>query len=79
MANKELIWTDKAPRPKVPIAQAVRFGDLVFTSGYVALDAKTGEFSGGDIRAQTRQIIETLGTILQEAGTSLKNVLKLNC
>jgi len=32
MPKKELIWTDKAPRPKVPIAQAVRFGDLVFTS-----------------------------------------------
>ena len=79
MAKKELIWTDKAPRPKVPIAQAVRFGDLVFTSGYVALDPKTGEFSSGDIRAQTRRIIETLGTILQEAGTSLDNVLKLNC
>lgn len=79
MAKKELIWTDKAPRPKVPIAQAVRFGNLVFTSGYVALDPKTGDFSGGDVRAQTRQIIEHLRTILQEAGTSLNNVLKLNC
>ncbi|MHB1005582.1 MAG: Rid family detoxifying hydrolase [Chloroflexota bacterium] len=79
MSQKELIWTDKAARPRVPIAQAVRFGNLVFTSGYVALDVKTGEFSGGGVREQTRQIIETLGAVLHEAGSSLENVLKLNC
>lgn len=79
MAKKELIWTTKAAKPKVPIAQGVRFGNLVFTSGYVALDPKSGELSGGDIKAQTRQIIETLDTILQESGSSLNDVLKLNC
>jgi 2-iminobutanoate/2-iminopropanoate deaminase len=79
MLTKEIIWADAIARPKVPIAHAVRFGNLVFTSGFVAQDPTTGEFSGGSIQDQTTRILETIRAVLEEAGTSLVNVLKVNC
>jgi 2-iminobutanoate/2-iminopropanoate deaminase len=79
MAKKEIIWASSIARPKVPIAHAVRFGNLVFTSGFVAQDPKTGEFSGGSVQEQTTRILETLRAVLEEAGTSLANTLKVNC
>ena len=58
------------------LSHAIRVGDLVFTSGQVAIDPQTREAVPGDITVQTRQTLENLKLILQAAGTSLNNAFK---
>ncbi len=79
MPKKEIVSTDKAPRPIAPISQATRFGQLVFTAGMGGRDPKTGQLAGPDVQSQARQIFENMNAVLEAAGTSLANVLKLTC
>ena len=72
---KEEIKTTNAPGAIGPYSQAVKAGNLIFVSGQLPIDAKTGEMPS-DIKAQTRHSIENLKAILEEAGASLDNVLK---
>ena len=58
------------------LSHAVRVGDLVFTSGFVAIDPDTGRSIGGDIRAQTQRVIENLKLVLEAAGTTLDEAVK---
>ena len=58
------------------VSHAIRVGDLVFTAGEVALDPETGDPVPGDIRVQTRRVLENHKIILEAAGTSLDNVVK---
>jgi len=74
--RKEIINTDKAARMGLPLSQAVRAGNLVFTFGSVPMDPETGQVFTGDIKEQTRIAIENLKAILEAAGTSLSSVVK---
>lgn len=78
--TKEIVYTKNAPEPIGPYSQAIKlkFGDntLIFSSGQVALDPKTGSFIDGGIKEQTRQTIENLSSVLKEAGTDLSKVIK---
>ena len=76
---KKLISTDKAPAAIGPYSQAIQFSGLLFVSGQIAIDPKTGEFAEGGIEAQTEQVLENLKAITEEAGMTLKNVLKCSC
>ena len=76
---KQMISTDKAPAAIGPYSQAIRYGDLLFVSGQIALNPETGEIVPGDIEAQTKQVMENLQAIIREAGMSLQNVLKCSC
>ena len=73
---KKIIRTDNAPAPIGPYNQAVQFGNMLFVSGQIALDAQTGELVQGDIQAETRKVMENLEAILKEAGMGFSNVLK---
>lgn len=73
------IHTDHAPKAVGPYSQAIISNGLVFCSGQIGLDPETGEFYGADISAQTRQAIENLQSVLQEAGSSLRKVVKTTC
>jgi 2-iminobutanoate/2-iminopropanoate deaminase len=73
--NKEIIHTDKAPKAIGPYSQAIKTGDLLFTSGQLPINPATGEVNG-DISTQTRQVLENLKSILEAAGGSLDNVVK---
>ncbi|KAL4727773.1 hypothetical protein ACLX1H_004462 [Fusarium chlamydosporum] len=64
--------------PKNLMNQAIIANGFVFTSGGVAMDPKTGKIIDGDIEAHTRQIIRNLGAILDEAGSSLNDVVEVN-
>lgn len=75
--SKTIISTEKAPAAIGPYSQAVRVGDLLFTSGQIPLIATSGELVTGDIQAQTKQCMENIKAILQEAGTSFANCVKL--
>ena len=76
--SKRVVHTDKAPAPfqGAPYSQGIIFGDLVFVSGQVALDPETHEAVEGGIEAQTEQVMKNISAVLEEAGSSLANVLK---
>ena len=76
---KKIIATDKAPAAVGPYSQAVQFGNLLFVSGQIALDPKSGEIVEGEIEAQTKQVLENVTAIVESTGMSLKNVLKCSC
>ncbi len=78
MSEKRIVRTERAPAPfrGAPYSQAVVFGDLVFVSGQVAIDPQTHEFLQGDIAEQTELVMRNIGAILEEAGSSLENLLK---
>ncbi|MBS7314802.1 MAG: RidA family protein [Clostridiaceae bacterium] len=74
---KEMIHTDLAPKAIGPYFQAVAAsGKLVFVSGQIPVDPKTGIFAGSDIKTQTRQSLENIKAVLEAAGGSLQNVVK---
>jgi len=76
MDRPRIVFTRKAPAPIGPYSQAVCVGNLVWTSGQIALDPKTGEMVEGGIVEQTRQVIANLEAVLKAAGSSLGEVVK---
>ena len=73
------VHTDNAPAAIGPYVQAKITGSLVYTSGQIPIDPKTGNLVEGGIEAQTKQICENLKAVLEAAGTSLEKVVKTNC
>jgi 2-iminobutanoate/2-iminopropanoate deaminase len=73
---KNVVITDRGPKPIGPYSQAIKAGGLVYLSGQVALDPKSGELLGADIRHQTERVIENIKGILEAAGVNLHHVLK---
>ena len=73
---KKIIETVTAPSAIGPYSQAVEDGNLVFCSGQIALNYKTGRFVVGDIEAETRCVLENLREILEAAGLKLEDVVK---
>ncbi|MCY9517288.1 RidA family protein [Paenibacillus apiarius] len=71
----EMIATTEAPAAIGPYSQAVKWGDLVFTSGQIALTPE-GQLAEGGVEEQTHQVFRNLQAVLKEAGTSLDNVIK---
>jgi 2-iminobutanoate/2-iminopropanoate deaminase len=76
MTEKEIITTINAPTPVGPYSQAVKVGDLLFTSGQIGLEPYTGTIIHDSIENETRQVLENIKTILKEAGSSLDKVIK---
>lgn len=74
--DKEIVKTAAAPGAIGPYSQAVKAGGMVFLSGQIALDPKSGELVAGDIQAQTRQVLGNLKAVLAAAGSSLERVVK---
>ena len=75
--EKEAVWPKGGPEPKGPYSPAVVIGALVFVSGQGSLDPKTGEIVRGDITEQMKITVENIRIILEGAGSSLKNVVKV--
>ena len=73
-----IITTPSAPQAIGPYSQACRHGDLVFTSGQIALMPDTGAMADGGIRAQTHQVMRNLRAVLEAGGSSLELVIKTN-
>jgi 2-iminobutanoate/2-iminopropanoate deaminase len=73
----EAVITSAAPAPVGPYNQAVKAGGLLFCSGQIALDPDTGAMvGGGDVEAETRQVLANLQAVLQEAGCSPQQVVR---
>lgn len=72
----KVISTQKAPAAIGPYSQAIQIGNLVYTSGQIPIDPSTGKFAEGGIKEQTRQSLLNVKAILEEAGLTMKNVVK---
>ena len=70
------ISTTNAPAAIGPYSQAIKVGGLVFVSGQLPIDPATGAFAEGGIKELTRQSLTNMKAILEEAGTSMANVVK---
>ncbi len=71
----ETIQTDKAPQAIGPYSQAVKVGNVVYTSGNIPLRAD-GTLEDGSVEAQTHQVFKNLQAVLEAAGSSLDKVVK---
>lgn len=75
----EKVYTKNAPDAIGPYSQAVKCGNLVFTSGQIAIDPATGNVEADGIAAQTMQVCENLKAVLEASGTSLDKAVKTVC
>lgn len=73
---KKVINTNQAPAAIGPYNQAIKVGNLVYTSGQIPINPATGNFVEGGIKEQTRQSLTNIKAILEEAGLSMNNVVK---
>ena len=65
---KKIIATDHAPAAIGPYSQATQYGNLLFVSGQIPIDPKTGDLVEGDIEVQAKQVLENLQAIIKAAG-----------
>jgi 2-iminobutanoate/2-iminopropanoate deaminase len=73
---KKIISTDEAPAAIGPYSQAIRVGQLVFTSGQIPLDPKSGNIVEGDIDAQARRVLENLTAVLAAENLTMNHIVK---
>jgi endoribonuclease L-PSP, putative len=73
---KDVVLTEKGPKPIGPYSQAIKSAGFLFASGQVALDPRSNEFLSGDIRQQTERVFENIKAILEAGGVNLHHVVK---
>ena len=73
---RQPVFSKEAPEPIGPYSQAICYDSLVYTSGQIPIDVRTGELVGNDVGDQTRQVLENLGAVLKAAASSLDAVIK---
>ncbi len=73
---KKIIFTPNAPKPVGPYSQAVLSNNLLFISGQIPIDPKTGKMEAHSIQDQAKQVMENIKTILSEAGMNFSDVVK---
>ncbi len=73
---KQIIQTEKAPKPIGPYNQAVKAGDFLFISGQVAIDPATNEVINGNIKEETHRVMKNIETILHEAYLTFQHAVK---
>ena len=74
--HKKEISTQRAPKAIGPYSQGVSIGRYLFLSGQIPIEPLSGEVSTGSIEAQTRQVLKNLQGVLEEAGATMKDVVK---
>ena len=73
---KKVISTPKAPAAIGPYSQAIQVGNHIYTSGQIPIDPATGQLVEGGVKEQTRQSLNNIQAILQEAGLTMASVVK---
>lgn len=79
MSDIKRIHTSNAPEAIGPYSQAIVCGNMLYTSGQIAIVPESGNLAEGGIEAQTEQIMKNLGAVLAEAGASFDSVVKTTC
>ena len=75
----EKIYTKNAPDAIGPYSQAIKCGNMLFTSGQIAIDPATSSVEATDIVGQTEQVCKNLCAVLEAAGTTMEKVVKTTC
>jgi 2-iminobutanoate/2-iminopropanoate deaminase len=73
---KDVVLTEKGPKPIGPYSQDIKSAGFLFASGQVALDPRSNEFLSGDIRQQTERVLENIKGVLEAGGVNLQHVVK---
>lgn len=73
---KTIVYTNNAPEPIGPYSQAVIAGNFVFVSGQIPINPSTNELVLGDIKVETKQVMENIKAILTEAGINFNHIIK---
>lgn len=73
---KKIINTTKGPAPIGPYSQAVMANNTLYVSGQVAIDPASGKLLLGDIKAETKQVMQNIKAILNEAGMDMEHIIK---
>ena len=73
---KQAVSSDAAPAAIGPYSPAIRAGQLLFISGQVSIDPASGNFMGGDIKAETRRVLENVGALLKAGGLDYSAVVR---
>ena len=76
--TKEIISTKNAPQAIGPYSQAVKAGNLMFISGQIPLDPKTGDLVSQSIEDQAKQVLENVKSICEAVGCSLDDIVKIS-
>lgn len=79
MAEKRVFCSDRAPSPKGPYSQAVIHNGLLYISGQIPIDPETGSVIKGTIEEETEAVLENLKALVEDAGASLSDVIKVSC
>lgn len=74
---RKVIRTVSGPRPLGPYSQAIVAGDFVFVAGQGPINPATNQMELGDIQSETRRTLENIRAILEAAGSSLRNVVRV--
>jgi 2-iminobutanoate/2-iminopropanoate deaminase len=75
----ETIYTKQAPEAIGPYSQAIKVGNVLYSSGQIAINPATGTVEATDIVGQSRQVMKNLEAVLNAAGASFANVVKTTC
>ena len=73
------IYTKNAPEPVGPYSQAILVNGFLYCSGQIAINPKDNSFENGTIEEQTKQVIQNIQSVLNEAGYDFDNVIKTTC
>ena len=76
--KKEIISTENAPQAIGPYSQAVKAGNLMFISGQIPLDPKTGDLVSESIEDQAKQVLDNVKSICEASGNSLDDIVKIS-
>ena len=76
---KEVIYTENVPAAIGPYSQAITVGNMIFTSGQIPINPKTGNIEALTIEEQTEQVCKNLSAVLEAAGSGLEKAVKTTC
>ena len=79
MSQKAVVTSDKAPAAIGPYSQAIVANGMVYTAGVIPLDPETKQVAGDNIKDQAERVLTSLKGLLEDAGSSLDNVVKTTC
>ena len=79
MKEIKKVATEKAPAAIGPYSQAIVYGDIVFTSGQIAINPANGNIEAEGIEAQAEQVMQNLGEVLKAAGSDFTKAIKTTC
>ncbi len=79
MAIKEVLHSDLAPKAVGPYSQAVAANSMIFTSGQIPINPKTGKIEAATIEEQTEQVMQNLHYVLAQGGVAFDRVIKTTC